>query len=233
MVDYEYVYTSPDRPNIYYEVHQRSDIETDMKPVLSSLKDHQNRAPRVIIYCRTMNMCADIYAHFHFELGDSSYYPSGAQQISDNRLFGMFHSGTPDHNKEVILKSLTDPHGVVRVVFATIALGMGVNLKDVNTIHHYGAPQSIDDYFQESGRGGRSGDAAQSLVFWKPSDCPVKKQPTSTRDEELIAVRRYLENDTACRRQWLLDYFDPTCSKPGPNPNTCCDVCAKMYLRQT
>ena len=109
MVDYEYVYTSPDQRNIFYEVHQRSDIETDMKLVLSSLRDHQNRAPRVIVYCRTMNMCADLYAHFHFELGDSSYYPSRTQQISDNRLFGMFHSGTTEHNKEVILKSLTDP----------------------------------------------------------------------------------------------------------------------------
>lgn len=58
----------------------------------------------------------------------------------------MFHSGTPEHNKEVILKSLTDPNGVTIVVFATIALGMGVNLKDVNIIYHYGAPQSIDDY---------------------------------------------------------------------------------------
>ena len=177
MVDYEYVYTSPDQPNIFCAVHQRSDIETDMKRVLSSLRDHQNRAPRVIVYCRTMNMCADLYAHFHFELGDSSYYPSG----------------TPEHNKEVILKSLTDPNGVTRVVFATIALGMGVNLKDVNIIYHYGAPQSIDDYFQESGRGGRSGDAARSLVLWKASDCPVKTKPTSTRDEEVIAVRRYLD----------------------------------------
>ena len=35
MVDYEYVYTSPDRPNIFYDAHQRSDIETDVKPVLS------------------------------------------------------------------------------------------------------------------------------------------------------------------------------------------------------
>ena len=47
MVNYEYVYTSPDRPNIFAEVHQHSDIETDMKPVLSSLREHQNRAPRV------------------------------------------------------------------------------------------------------------------------------------------------------------------------------------------
>ena len=52
---------------------------------------------------------------------------------------------------------MTQTHGVVRIVFATIALGMGVNLLDVNTVIHYGAPRSIDDYFQESGRGGRSG----------------------------------------------------------------------------
>ena len=47
MVDYKYVYTFPDRPNIFYEVHQCSNIETSMKPVLSSLRDHQNRAPRI------------------------------------------------------------------------------------------------------------------------------------------------------------------------------------------
>ena len=65
----------------------------------------------------------------------------------------MFHANTPQHNKEVILSNLTRPDGVVRVVFATVALGMGINLRDVNTIIHYGAPQSIEDYFQESGRG--------------------------------------------------------------------------------
>ena len=188
MVDCEFIWKSPDRPNIFYEVHPRSDIETDLQPVLSSLKEYQKSAPQVIVYCRTLNVCADLYAHFHFELGDSSYYPAGAEQISDNRLFGMFHSNTPEHNKDVILKSLTDLNGVVRVVFATVALGMGVNLRDVNTVYHYGAPQSINDYFQESGRGGRSGGAARSVVFWKPSDCPVKKQPTSTRDAEIIAV---------------------------------------------
>ena len=40
-----------------------------------------------------------------------------------------------------------------------------MDLQGVNTIIHYGAPCSIEDYFQESGRGGRSGDgAAKSIV---------------------------------------------------------------------
>ncbi len=225
----EIVCTSPNRPNVYYEVRPRTSVELDLQPLLHCLKLHKNLAPRVIVYCHSLNTCSDLYAHFHYELGDASYYPCGAPQISDNRLFGMFHSNTPHHNKDVILRSLTCPEGVVRVVFATIALGMGVNFRDVNSIIHYGAPQSVDDYFQESGRCGRSGAEAKSVVFWKPSDCPAKKNVTTIRDAEVLAVRQYVENTTTCRREWLLKYFDPACARPGKNPSSCCDVCARLH----
>lgn len=230
MFDCDFVCASPDRPNIFYEVRPRTDIEIDMQVLVSSLKEHQIKAPRVIVYCHTLDMCADLYAHFHHELGDSSYYPPGAAHVSDNRMFGMFHSNTPQRNKDVILKSLTAQNGVVRIVFATVALGMGVNLIDTNIVIHYGAPQSIDDYFQESGRGGQSGDQARSTIYWKPRDCPLKVNPISVRDKEVVAVRRYLENTSECRRKWLLGYFDPTCAKPGENPSTCCDVCLNVPL---
>ena len=134
------------------------------------------------MYCQSLDTCANLYAHFHYELGEASYHPPGSPHLSDHRLFGMFHSNTPEHNKEVILKSLLIPNGVVRVVFATVALGMGIDLRDVNTIIHYGAPRSLEDYFQESGRGGRSGEDAVSTIFWKTVDCPVRKQPTTLRD---------------------------------------------------
>ena len=135
----------------------------------------------------------------------------------------MFHANTPQHNKEVILQSLLLPDGVVRVVFATVALGMGVNLRDINTIIHYGAPRSVEDYFQESGRGGRSGGDAVSTIYWKPMDCRVRKKPVTLRDHELIAVRRYLENISLCRRKWLLDHFDV---KMKESIDRCCDVCS-------
>ena len=67
----------------------------------------------------------------------------------------MFHASTPQHSKDIIIKSLLDPHGLVRVVFASVAMGMGIDLRGVNIIVHYGAPSSIEDYFQASGRGGR------------------------------------------------------------------------------
>ena len=46
----------------------------------------------------------------------------------------MFHACMPPHNKEVILQSLQEEDGVVRIVFATTALGKGINLVGVNTI---------------------------------------------------------------------------------------------------
>jgi len=125
----------------------------------------------------------------------------------------MYHSNTLQYNKDVILKSLTQPDGVVRIVFATIALGMGVNLCDANTIIHYGAPHSIDDYFQESGRGGRSGGDAHSIVYWKPIDCPIRKDLVTTRDKEVADVRRYFANTDICLRFWLLEYFDRKCAR--------------------
>ena len=51
--------------------------------------------------------------------------------------------------------SLQDCHGTVRIVFACVAMGMGIHLHGVDTIIHYGAPSSIEDYFQASGRRGK------------------------------------------------------------------------------
>lgn len=230
MYDSEFVFTSPDRPNIFYEVRPRTDIDYDMKPFVCSLKKHLVEAPRVIVYCQSLNLCADLFGHFMAELGDDVYYPAGAEKVLANRLIGMFHSRTTAHNKDVLLQSLTTTGGTVRIVFATTALGMGVHMADVTTIVHYGAPGSIDDYFQSSGRGGRGGrcgSEAFSIVFWIPRDCPLKKDPKTTRDYEVAAVRRYLENTTVCRRSWLLKYFDQSLSSTVAL-KSCCDICAKQ-----
>ena len=223
------VFVSPNRLNMYYEVRSRTNIETDMEHLVTCLKTKGKMADRVIVYCRSLNMCADLYEYFHSSLGSSSYYPSGAKHVSDNRLFGMFHSNTSSHNKDVIMTSMQDENGIVRVVFATIALGMGVNFKGLNTIYHYGAPRSIDDFFQESGRAGRREDSvATSIVYWKPSDAPLKRIFISHRDEEVAAVRRYLENCVTCRRVQLMNYFDPIFVQmlsKCEGYSSCCDVC--------
>ena len=67
-------------------------------------------------------------------MGKSQYYPPSAPELSENRLFGIFHASTPQHSKDVIMGSLQDCHGTVRVVFASVTMGMGIYLHGVDTI---------------------------------------------------------------------------------------------------
>ena len=92
-------------------------------------------------------------------MGKSQYYPPSAPELSEKHLFGMFRASTPQHSKDVIMGSLQDCHGTVRV-FSSVAMGMGIGLHGVDTIIHYGAPSSIEDFFQASGRRVQSGDSA-------------------------------------------------------------------------
>ena len=96
-------------------------------------------------------------------------------------------------------------------------------------------PTCIDDYFQESGRGGRSGEQAKSTVFWKPADAPLRKDQTIPGNVELATIRRYLENTSECRRVQLLRYFNPVLIKTlhHRDPLLCCDVCATSIVTQS
>ena len=81
--------------------------------ILDHLSVNAVKTKHVIVYCRSFNMCLALYGHFHYTLGDKSYYPPDAEHRSDNTLFGMYHSKTDDHNKEVIMKSMSKVDGVV------------------------------------------------------------------------------------------------------------------------
>ena len=140
MIEYVTVCLSPNRPNIKYHARRKSNIGNDFARLLSTLREKLVLTPRVIVYCNTLLTCAELFDYFSYEMGISRYYPPGAPELSVNRLFG--HAKTPQRSKDNIVRSLQDPNGVVRVVFASVAIGMGVNLQGVNIILHYGAPCS-------------------------------------------------------------------------------------------
>ena len=132
-------------------------------------------------------------------------YPLGPDRLVSNRRFGIFHSETVDHNKEVIMKSMVKPDGtVLRVVSAMIALEMGVYFVGLNTVLHYGAPSSLEDYYQECGRVGRSGEQSYSTIYLCPADVPKYKDTSKNiHKEEIVRVRNYLESSEKCRRSQL------------------------------
>ena len=78
----------------------------------------------------------------------------------------MFHHCSTNQIKEVILNSHLNPNGVCRIVFATVALGMGFSFPNVRHVIYYGIPSSPEIYCQESGRAGRDGEQATAILLF-------------------------------------------------------------------
>ena len=77
----------------------------------------------------------------------------------------MYHSETPPHIKDYVLASLMQFDGEVRIVIATSALGMGVNIRDTERVIHYGIPCVIEKYVQDIGSSGRDGRRATTTFL--------------------------------------------------------------------
>ena len=116
--------------------------------------------PRTLVYCKTTKECGQLFSFFKMELKENAYVSSDHK--SDNMLIGMFHHNTLDKHKGRVTTSLYKPSGTCRVVFATNALGMGINFTDIAYVIHYGPPRNIEDFVQEIGRAGRDGRRAVS-----------------------------------------------------------------------
>lgn len=58
----------------------------------------------------------------------------------------------------------------VRVLVATNAFGMGVDKPDIRRIIHWGAPKSLEAYYQQIGRSGRDGFPAECILFMGKGD---------------------------------------------------------------
>ena len=85
-----------------------------------------------------------------------------------NLLFDMFHGSIEDSVKSTITKSFADQNGAIRVLFATLAFGMGVDSADLHHIIHYGPPKGIDDLCQETDRAGRDGQQSHAKLIVYP-----------------------------------------------------------------
>jgi ATP-dependent DNA helicase RecQ len=105
--------------------------------------------------------------------------------------------------KREILKQLmrNDEGRTIRVLFATIAIGIGVNIPNVRHVIHIGVPRTIESYYQEVGRAGRDNKPARASLFFNGQDISTNKPGMTT------AMRNFCSQETNCLRKELLVFL--------------------------
>ena len=78
---------------------------------------------------------------------DEQYHSLDGSPSPHMRLFNQFHRPTTEAQKSIILKDLMRHGGVMHIILATDALGLGVNCVDVHRTIHFGCPETIQQYY--------------------------------------------------------------------------------------
>ena len=96
--------------------------------------------------------------------------------------------------------SFTDPSGIVRIVVATVTFGLGLDSPNVRHVIHWGPPEDLELYVQESGRGGRDTKLSTATLYYGKKDIAATGHSTE-------GIQRYCENMSECRRVLLMRQF--------------------------
>jgi len=91
---------------------------------------------RTIIYCQTIQQCRHINSTLKSRL--EMPFMQGNLVTTEMFYWRCFTLVLPPSNKEAVLKSFQDPKGVIRILVATIAFGMGVDCRAVHQTIHFG-----------------------------------------------------------------------------------------------
>ena len=213
----EVVNVSPNKENIRMLSVQVKHVEEALGQLdwlIKILKENGANSPKSIIFCNVMTDIAHVLSYMLLKLGEAAYL------IKDNQkcwLIAIYHSKTWETSKEQIENQFSSEEGgLVRVVIATTALGMGVNYPDVKYIIHFLSPsRSLESHIQQLGRAGRNGELAHDITIY-----------TLRALSQCEAEIKNIYKGDQCLRIGLFKHFDEAITSLSPK-HLCCTVCAK------
>ncbi len=204
--------SSFNRENITYRVNPK---KAGFRQLLAFLNTHKDDSG--IIYCLSRKSTESLAADLKEEGYAAEAYHAGLNNEVKAR------------NQEAFLKD------EVKIMVATIAFGMGINKSNVRYVVHMDLPKNIEGYYQETGRAGRDGLASDALLLYSPGDAiKLRSFATVENNREQSAIMLKKLDDMlnycqlhACRRQFLMHYFD----EPFPDNCGSCDFCLSEFVK--